>query len=68
VIAGTPWEIKLDGARVEAQKGTGRVTLYTRAKIFNAQFYSVIDTLEYLPDETLIGSETVAVDASVLQG
>jgi DNA ligase D-like protein (predicted ligase) len=57
------WEIKLDGWRMEVVKTGGKVTLYSRrAKVFNAQFPFVTRELEYLPDETVIDGELVAVD------
>jgi len=41
----------------------GRVTLYSRrGKNFNAQFGYVAQELEYLPDETVIDGEMVAVN------
>lgn len=44
------WEIKLDRWRMEAVKSAGKVTLYSRrAKVFNAQFGSIVHALEYLP-------------------
>src|SRR4051794_11015808 len=57
------WEIKLDGWRMEVVKTDGTVALYSRrAKIFTAQFSYIAQELEYLPDETVIDGELVAVD------
>lgn len=47
------WEIKLEGWRMQAVKSAGKVTLYSRrAKVFNAQFGSIVRSFDYLPDET----------------
>jgi bifunctional non-homologous end joining protein LigD len=57
------WEIKLDDWRMEVVKIGGTVTLYSRrAKVFNAQFPFIARELDYLPDETVIDGELVAVD------
>jgi bifunctional non-homologous end joining protein LigD len=57
------WEIKLDGWRMEVVKTGGRVTLYSRrGKNFNAQFGYIARELAYLPDDTVIDGEVVAVD------
>jgi bifunctional non-homologous end joining protein LigD len=57
------WEIKLDGWRMEIVKTAGRVTLYSRrGKVFNTQFPFIAPELEYLPDETVLDGELVAVD------
>jgi ATP-dependent DNA ligase len=56
-------EIKLDGWRMEVVKTGGRVTLYSRrGKNFNAQFGYIARELAYLPDQTVIDGELVAVD------
>jgi bifunctional non-homologous end joining protein LigD len=57
------WEIKLDGWRMEVVKTGGKVTLYSRrAKVFNAQFSLIANEFDYLPNETVIDGELVAVD------
>lgn len=57
------WEIKLDGWRMEAVKTGGRVTLYSRrGKDFTTQFSHIARELQYLPDETVIDGELVAMD------
>jgi ATP-dependent DNA ligase len=57
------WEIKLDGGRMEVVNTGGRVTLYSRrGKNFNAQFGYIARELAYLPDQTVIDGEVVAVD------
>jgi ATP-dependent DNA ligase len=57
------WEIKLDGWRMEIVKTGGRVTLYSRrGKNFTAQFSYIARELAYLPDETVIDGEVIAMD------
>jgi DNA ligase D-like protein (predicted ligase) len=56
------YEIKLDGYRLQAVKCKGKVTLYSRRKnIVNTKFDYVADALDFLPDETVIDGELVAV-------
>jgi DNA ligase D-like protein (predicted ligase) len=63
--AGRGWlhEIKLDGWRLESVKTGGKVMLYSRrGKSFNTQFKEIANALNYLPDETVIDGEVVAID------
>ncbi len=63
--AGQSWlyEIKLDGWRLESVKTGGKVMLYSRrGKSFNSQFSDIANALIYLPDETVIDGEVVAID------
>jgi ATP-dependent DNA ligase len=57
------YEIKLDGWRLESVKTGGKVMLYSRrGKSFNYQFSDIANALNYLPDETVIDGEVVAID------
>jgi ATP-dependent DNA ligase len=57
------YEIKLDGWRLESVKTSGKVMLYSRrGKSFNSQFRDIANALNYLPDETVIDGEVVAID------
>jgi ATP-dependent DNA ligase len=63
VTTGADWthEIKLDGYRLEAVKSLCKVTVYSRRRnILNAKFGHIADTLEELPDETVLDGELVA--------
>ena len=71
---GWVYEIKLDGYRLQAVKGNGKVTLYTRRKsVFNGRFPRVAAALKAMPDETVLDGELVALapdgrpDFSLLQ-
>jgi bifunctional non-homologous end joining protein LigD len=56
------YEIKLDGYRLQAVKCKGKVTLYSRRKnILNQKFDYVAEALDFLPDETVIDGELVAL-------
>jgi ATP-dependent DNA ligase len=64
VPEGPEWtyEIKLDGYRLQVVKCKGKVTLYSRRKnILNAKFVYIAEALEFLPDETVIDGELVAL-------
>jgi ATP-dependent DNA ligase len=56
------YEIKLDGYRLQAVKCKGKVTLYSRRKnILNQKFDYIAEALDFLPDETVIDGELVAL-------
>jgi DNA ligase D-like protein (predicted ligase) len=56
------YEMKLDGYRLQAVKCKGKVTLYSRRKnILNAKFGYIAEALDFLPDETVIDGELVAL-------
>jgi ATP-dependent DNA ligase len=58
------YEIKLDGYRLEAVKGSGEVTLYSRRRnVLNRKFPYIAAALTDLPDATAIDGELVALDA-----
>jgi len=57
------YEIKLDGWRLESVKTGGKVMLYSRrGKSFNSQFRDIANALNYLPDDTVVDGEVVAID------
>jgi bifunctional non-homologous end joining protein LigD len=57
------YELKLDGYRVIAVKGTGKITLYSRRGTdLTRRFKYVTEALASLPDETVIDGEVVALD------
>lgn len=63
--AGGNWlyEIKLDGWRLESVKTAGKVMLHSRrGKSFNSQFRDITNALNYLPDDTVVDGEVVAID------
>jgi DNA ligase D-like protein (predicted ligase) len=56
------YEIKLDGYRLQAVKCKGTVTLYSRRKnILSQKFGYIVEALDFLPDETVIDGELVAL-------
>ena len=57
------YELKLDGYRVIAVKGSGKLTLYSRRGTdLTQRFRYVAEGLASLPDETVIDGEVVALD------
>jgi bifunctional non-homologous end joining protein LigD len=63
---GDDWvfEIKLDGFRIIASKGKDdEVTLWSRnANSLNRKFFYIADALKFLPGETILDGELVALD------
>ncbi|CAN5441391.1 hypothetical protein BH10ACI4_BH10ACI4_28310 [soil metagenome] len=58
------YEIKLDGYRLEAIRAGGETTLYSRkANVLNRKFGYVAKALDYLPAETILDGELVAMGA-----
>jgi bifunctional non-homologous end joining protein LigD len=58
------YEIKLDGYRTLVGKRRGPVTLYSRrGNIMNERFHKIAVAFEFLPNDTLIDGEVVALDA-----
>ena len=57
------YEIKLDGYRLEAVKGAGTITLYSRrGNVLNRKFPYIAAALETMPDATVLDGELVALD------
>ena len=57
------YELKLDGYRLIAVKGSGKLTLYSRRGTdLTRRFRYVAEALASLPDETVIDGEVVALD------
>ena len=66
VPEGPEWtyEIKLDGYRLEAVRGAGETTLFSRREnVLNKKFGFIADALNPLPEGTVIDGELVALDA-----
>ena len=62
---GDDWifEIKLDGFRIIASKLDDQVTLWSRnANSLNRKFFYIADALNFLPPDTILDGELVALD------
>ena len=62
---GDDWifEIKLDGFRIIASKLDDQVTLWSRnANSLNRKFFYIADALSFLPPDTILDGELVALD------
>jgi DNA ligase D-like protein (predicted ligase) len=58
------YEIKLDGFRLEAVKGKGETTLFSRrGNILNRKFPYIATALKALPNDTILDGEVVALDS-----
>jgi ATP-dependent DNA ligase len=63
---GTSWrhELKLDGYRMEAVRVGAKTTLYSRREnVLTARFPHIASALDYLPAETVLDGELVALDS-----
>jgi ATP-dependent DNA ligase len=66
VPEGPEWsyEIKLDGYRLEAVHSGGKTTLYSRRQnVLNSKFPYIAESLDGLPDATVIDGELVALSS-----
>jgi ATP-dependent DNA ligase len=56
------YEIKLDGYHLEVVRSGGETTLYSRRKnVLNRKFHYVAKALDYLPKDTVLDGELVAM-------
>ncbi|MBB5346186.1 bifunctional non-homologous end joining protein LigD [Edaphobacter lichenicola] len=56
------YEIKLDGYRLEVVRTGGETTLYSRRRnVLNRKFQYIAKALDYLPDDTVLDGELVAL-------
>jgi ATP-dependent DNA ligase len=57
------YEIKLDGYRAVAVNAKGKLSLYSKKrKSCNRQYPHIVEALSYLPEDTSIDGELVALD------
>ena len=56
------YEIKLDGYRLEVVRTGGETTLYSRRRnVLNRKFHYIAKALDYLPADTVLDGELVAL-------
>ena len=56
------YEIKLDGYRIEVVRTGGGTTLYSRRQnVLNHKFHYIAKALDYLPADTVLDGELVAM-------
>ena len=61
-MLGATYEIKLDGYRIEVVRTGGQTTLYSRKQnVLNHKFHYIAKALDYLPADTVLDGELVAL-------